>query len=227
MVRTKEVQKDSQPRALDGHSTHSRTAPINQDPLITLTLLLARERHPQFLIQTQTDRDNSNTRCSGFVNRKALGDLVSNALLDNAVLAKTAIFRLRSIGAVCDARDQVAGLVVFRASRAELDDGAAEVATDCVAGDREGFDGDVFPGWVSVAMDWLTCWCTILPVSGVDRDTFDFDQDEVVPQPGHWDGLHLGLAGRNDFDGFHCLGRRHICSGFSVWKQDKGVNDKV
>lgn len=44
-----------------------------------------------------------------------------------------------------DASDQIAGFVVFGASWAEGNDGAAEVAADCDARGCELWDIDVFP----------------------------------------------------------------------------------
>lgn len=64
----------------------------------------------------------------------------------------------------------------------------------------------------------------MLPVSWIDRNTLHFDEDVVVSQPGQWDGLHLGFAGRYDLDGFHCLGSHR---GLDEYEASREVGEKA
>ena len=158
---------------LDSQATSSSATTVDKNPLVALTL--TRERQTELLVERQAHGDKTNTSGGSLLRRKVVRDLVRGTLLDNSVLSEAAAVEVVGIGAVCDTGNSVADLVVLGDFRADLDDGAAEVAAD----------GRACCGQV----------VDVLPVCRVECNGVHLDENAVLKKLRLGNTLDLGLAG--------------------------------
>jgi hypothetical protein len=177
---------------LNSQATSRRASTVDKNPLIALAL--TREWQAEFLVERQAHSDDANaSRCS-LLEGKTIRDLVRGTLSDHSVFCKAAAVQVRCIGSVCHAGNAVAGFEALDTVGSCFDNGATEVTSDGRARSRQVVD--VFPRLLSVHVQFLPAeHISRSPVSRVECNGVDFDEDTITLQFWLRDILNLGLAG--------------------------------